>query len=112
MASRAAFDAAYGAVPLGSTVATVLDTNTTLPPVSRSDGMTARTSSTLDKTCSWNNREYSSSGVSTADFPREAAPALPTTTDTGPCVRSEEHTSELQSREKLVCRLLLEKKKS
>src|SRR5690606_41845201 len=31
----------------------------------------------------------------------------------GPCVgsRSEEHTSELQSRENLVCRLLLEKKK-
>src|SRR5690606_40965543 len=31
-----------------------------------------------------------------------------------PCVtsRSEEHTSELQSRENLVCRLLLEKKKS
>src|SRR5436309_4258880 len=28
-----------------------------------------------------------------------------------PQVRSEEHTSELQSRENLVCRLLLEKKK-
>ena len=28
-----------------------------------------------------------------------------------PCVRSEEHTSELQSLTKLVCRLLLEKKK-
>src|SRR5690606_41848058 len=28
-----------------------------------------------------------------------------------PCPRSEEHTSELQSRENLVCRLLLEKKK-
>src|SRR5690606_39401553 len=28
-----------------------------------------------------------------------------------PAVRSEEHTSELQSRENLVCRLLLEKKK-
>src|SRR5207302_2809841 len=28
-----------------------------------------------------------------------------------PRVRSEEHTSELQSRENLVCRLLLEKKK-
>src|SRR5436309_8820256 len=28
-----------------------------------------------------------------------------------PCWRSEEHTSELQSRENLVCRLLLEKKK-
>src|SRR3712207_6920302 len=29
----------------------------------------------------------------------------------GPVVRSEEHTSELQSRQYLVCRLLLEKKK-
>src|SRR5690606_3091911 len=29
----------------------------------------------------------------------------------GDRIRSEEHTSELQSREKLVCRLLLEKKK-
>src|SRR5690606_40510567 len=28
-----------------------------------------------------------------------------------PALRSEEHTSELQSRENLVCRLLLEKKK-
>src|SRR5207302_11320680 len=29
--------------------------------------------------------------------------------DLGECLRSEEHTSELQSRENLVCRLLLEK---
>src|SRR5258708_21006991 len=29
----------------------------------------------------------------------------------GPCPRSEEHTSELQSPDHLVCRLLLEKKK-
>src|SRR6266511_4578328 len=29
----------------------------------------------------------------------------------GPALRSEEHTSELQSRDNLVCRLLLEKKK-
>src|SRR2546427_8826095 len=29
----------------------------------------------------------------------------------GPCERSEEHTSELQSQSNLVCRLLLEKKK-
>src|SRR3989440_7898181 len=28
------------------------------------------------------------------------------------CIRSEEHTSELQSRSDLVCRLLLEKKKN
>src|SRR5690606_41066827 len=33
------------------------------------------------------------------------------TTITGRLKRSEEHTSELQSRENLVCRLLLEKKK-
>src|SRR6266511_5058649 len=32
--------------------------------------------------------------------------------DPMPNVRSEEHTSELQSRENLVCRLLLEKKKN
>src|SRR5690606_40417736 len=31
--------------------------------------------------------------------------------DSCACSRSEEHTSELQSRENLVCRLLLEKKK-
>src|SRR5258708_30909649 len=30
---------------------------------------------------------------------------------TGTCLRSEEHTSELQSPDHLVCRLLLEKKK-
>src|SRR5690625_5494059 len=32
-------------------------------------------------------------------------------TENGPIIRSEEHTSELQSRGHLVCRLLLEKKK-
>src|SRR5688572_31426263 len=31
--------------------------------------------------------------------------------DTTPIIRSEEHTSELQSQSNLVCRLLLEKKK-
>src|SRR5690606_39669720 len=34
------------------------------------------------------------------------------TSGAAPEVRSEEHTSELQSRENLVCRLLLEKKKT
>src|SRR3712207_7315220 len=33
-------------------------------------------------------------------------------TSTQTCERSEEHTSELQSRQYLVCRLLLEKKKN
>src|SRR3712207_8116837 len=37
------------------------------------------------------------------------APRLPP--HCGVCYRSEEHTSELQSRQYLVCRLLLEKKK-
>src|SRR5690606_41012729 len=36
---------------------------------------------------------------------------LPSSTTTRSPARSEEHTSELQSRENLVCRLLLEKKK-
>src|SRR5207302_6822290 len=53
--------------------------------------------------------------------PRQVSPGDPTRSRRGPprhCVlgarnrgaRSEEHTSELQSRENLVCRLLLEKK--
>src|SRR5690606_40549072 len=38
------------------------------------------------------------------------SPSMPVSEDDIP--RSEEHTSELQSRENLVCRLLLEKKKT
>src|SRR3712207_8546879 len=46
-----------------------------------------------------------------ATAPR-AAPRSPVAAATGPrSARSEEHTSELQSRQYLVCRLLLEKKK-
>src|SRR5690625_6999478 len=44
--------------------------------------------------------------LSPVDDATEAIPAI-----TGAGVRSEEHTSELQSRGHLVCRLLLEKKK-
>src|SRR2546422_7087894 len=40
-----------------------------------------------------------------------SAEALRTVIDAAPEIRSEEHTSELQSRLHLVCRLLLEKKK-
>src|SRR3989440_4809902 len=36
----------------------------------------------------------------------------PAVSNTMHCLRSEEHTSELQSRSDLVCRLLLEKKKN
>src|SRR3712207_8591793 len=38
--------------------------------------------------------------------------ATPSTSNTHPTPRSEEHTSELQSRQYLVCRLLLAKKKN
>src|SRR3712207_8349052 len=49
-----------------------------------------------------------------AEFgPSCVIPKSPTKTDAPPgCTRSEEHTSELQSRQYLVCRLLLEKKKN
>src|SRR5690606_40795162 len=55
-------------------------------------------------------------GMRAATSPRgcTARRVSPGTSQSGPLgmvVRSEEHTSELQSRENLVCRLLLEKKK-
>src|SRR2546428_5296454 len=42
----------------------------------------------------------------------QASPTVRTTTGGSWTIRSEEHTSELQSRSDLVCRLLLEKKKT
>src|SRR5436309_9678850 len=42
---------------------------------------------------------------------RHARRVQPAGSSAGTAARSEEHTSELQSRENLVCRLLLEKKK-
>src|SRR5690606_41498912 len=47
------------------------------------------------------------SSAAALGFPRMPGPAH---TPVNPAERSEEHTSELQSRENLVCRLLLEKK--
>src|SRR5688572_30961210 len=43
---------------------------------------------------------------------RRTAGAFPRSRGNAPAVRSEEHTSELQSQSNLVCRLLLEKKKN
>src|SRR3712207_1631150 len=52
-------------------------------------------------------------GWSTDRAPRFRGPCAPTPRAHGlRCARSEEHTSELQSRQYLVCRLLLEKKKT
>src|SRR5438105_11594264 len=63
-------------------------------------------------------RRVPAPGRSARRRPRAAAPAQPHTgarrRECGPSAgrRSEEHTSELQSRVDLVCRLLLEKKKN
>src|SRR3712207_7925490 len=47
-------------------------------------------------------------GTSLSNHANDQAEAVPTVD----AIRSEEHTSELQSRQYLVCRLLLEKKKN
>src|SRR5947209_14191949 len=47
-----------------------------------------------------------------AGFGAHAAHRIAAARGRDPVVRSEEHTSELQSRQYLVCRLLLEKKKT
>src|SRR3712207_8679546 len=61
----------------------------------------------------------SSSGRSSPAYGRQVTSSTPSSTSPSPsqaavvsasCSRSEEHTSELQSRQYLVCRLLLEKK--
>src|SRR5690606_39811582 len=65
-------------------------------------------------------RERICSLLKKASWPIERSSRLPTSLSSSssncslrvlPFFRSEEHTSELQSRENLVCRLLLEKKK-
>src|SRR5690606_41601043 len=72
--------------------------------------------------CSWpasRRATWSSRSSSTTPAPAPARRGGSTTSAgsvggaaAGPTTRSEEHTSELQSRENLVCRLLLEKKKN
>src|SRR3712207_8324745 len=61
------------------------------------------------------NAAFSSFGSSSACFPKNDSSAVPVYSGyaliSPPSSRSEEHTSELQSRQYLVCRLLLEKKK-
>src|SRR5690349_24744262 len=68
-------------------------------PISAACPMSARSSRWLS--CS---RSTSRSGSPTTTSPCLSSPAAAAS-------RSEEHTSELQSRRDLVCRLLLEKKK-
>src|SRR3712207_7653979 len=76
---------------------------------------------TLFRSCPPNGSRSTQCGQSTPQYAPRAS-ATPTSTDTTCSTvststsppaprRSEEHTSELQSRQYLVCRLLLEKKK-
>src|SRR6266496_5687707 len=57
----------------------------------------------------WDRRDGSHRQVT--DHPTGVVMGAPTPDGQGVLWRSEEHTSELQSRRDLVCRLLLEKKK-
>src|SRR5690554_7526026 len=65
---------------------------------------------------SWCSPRYFSSALPPSDTPtacqRACGMRLRTVFSRKPTSRSEEHTSELQSRPHLVCRLLLEKKKN
>src|SRR3712207_7495564 len=64
----------------------------------------------LNPTTSQNDGAPRSATVSKAEALRPNEPIAQSTAQAG-SQRSEEHTSELQSRQYLVCRLLLEKKK-
>src|SRR5690606_40374643 len=55
--------------------------------------------------------EFTIAAADTPEAPADAALAYEHDATVTLAARSEEHTSELQSRENLVCRLLLEKKK-
>src|SRR5690606_42153425 len=59
---------------------------------------------------SWGGRTTTSSSTSDRSAPGRSK-LVGLSESSSPTERSEEHTSELQSRENLVCRLLLEKKK-
>src|SRR5438105_12477483 len=73
-------------------------------PTRRSSDLTTREGSPV-------TRSPSTATTSSAPTSRAGSETTLSPTVTRPARRSEEHTSELQSRVDLVCRLLLEKKK-
>src|SRR5207244_12755056 len=90
--------------------------STLLPCISRASNDTPTTSisplslhDALPISCSSATRPRSTTPAAT---PCATAPNCSSCRPTTRAVRSEEHTSELQSPDHLVCRLLLEKKKS
>src|SRR3712207_8819793 len=82
----------------------------------RSTDLDRRSDAVMPKVIGWRrdihqNPELSFEEERTAKVVADHLRALGIETRTGVGGRSEEHTSELQSRQYLVCRLLLEKKK-
>src|SRR5690606_40462609 len=98
--------------PTASTLISTLSLHDALPIYHRRTGRPARHSDRPAPTGSHSGtdrgrREHAARGHREGQLLR-GQPGHPRS---GRDVRSEEHTSELQSRENLVCRLLLEKKK-
>src|SRR5690606_39643754 len=79
--------------------------------VSAMSGVTDALLTSMHEAAAGNKWGYLSCAQKLRDRHEEAVNLLTSPGKDRDTVRSEEHTSELQSREKLVCRLLLEKKK-
>src|SRR3712207_7146627 len=77
----------------------------------RSSSLKESSMSTSTSVTLWSLLSVLSTDTSSTSSPAATLPPVATTLSS-PQMRSEEHTSELQSRQYLVCRLLLEKKKS
>src|SRR2546422_10566477 len=88
-------------------LAAYLDTSSATS--TRPNGALTCTPCTAPFTCRNISRAIATPSASAASFPRSLTFRMRASTSSG--TRSEEHTSELQSRLHLVCRLLLEKKK-
>src|SRR3712207_7002894 len=89
---------------------TTLFRSSSAPPERREEGSTASTATVRPRA-----RHSATSADSSVDLPAPGGPVTPTrcpasvvAAASSPAIRSEEHTSELQSRQYLVCRLLLE----
>src|SRR5690606_41942431 len=94
-------------------------TSPALSPLPLHDALPISRSSAACRRCSTRRPSWPTSSASSAPTRprvsgrshRRAPVRGRSPTPRSSCPRSEEHTSELQSRENLVCRLLLEKKK-
>src|SRR5690606_41901439 len=82
----------------------------TLFPTRRSSDLEAEALAALDEATDWESAIPGMPGAAVVDIMHETVLGRAALAEGDTGARSEEHTSELQSRENLVCRLLLEKK--